>query len=274
MHKTIATRTKTGRVTNNTGTGCQENTIGQQENRDNQKFDISENHLYGHKTSGTTTVKPKRIETRKMTQITQTEPQGTTTGTQTTSNRNEDTAENCVSRMDPNICIQEIQTHNVEPPTMGTITQLEASHEMITQGLVATVEKTTITIEAEEDTPLFRQRLQRVLGVRFIDAATKKDRSLRQLFNFVKKRDWEAIKASYGQYWHNIRNRLYVREDCLPIDERIVIPTQLRQTVLDSLHLTQPESKAMRSVSACLVSPHSPLNCANGTEMPTLHQTR
>ena len=95
--------------------------------------------------------------------------------------------------MDPNICIQEIQTHKVEPPTMGTLPQLEASHEMITRGLVATVEK----IEAEEDTPLFRQRLQRVLGVRFIAAATKKDRSLRQLLNFVKKRNWEAIKASY-----------------------------------------------------------------------------
>ena len=47
-----------------------------------------------------------------------------------------------------------------------------------------------------------------------------------------KKRDWDAIKASYGQYWFNIRNRLHVREGCLLIDERIVIPSQLRQTVL------------------------------------------
>ena len=35
------------------------------------KLRPSENHLYGHKTSGTTIVKPKQIETRKMTQITQ-----------------------------------------------------------------------------------------------------------------------------------------------------------------------------------------------------------
>ena len=102
--------------------------------------------------------------------------------------------------MDPNVCIQEIQTPNVEPATMGKITQLEASHEIISQGLVATVEKATNTGEAEEDTPLFRQKLQRVLGVRFIAAATKKNRNLRPLFNFVKKRDWEAIKTSYGQY--------------------------------------------------------------------------
>ena len=32
-------------------------------------------------------------------------------------------------------------------------------------------------------------------------------------------------------------------------DERIVIPSQLRQTVLDSLDLTQPESAAMLDLS-------------------------
>ena len=142
--------------------------------------------------------------------------------------------------MDPNICIQEEQTHKVEPPTMGTSTQLEASHEMITKGLVATLQKATNTVDSEENTPLFRQRLQRVLGVRFIAAATKKDQNLRPLVKFVKKGDWEAIKASYEQYWHNIRNRQHVQEDCLLIDGKIVIPTQLRQTVLDSLHLTHP----------------------------------
>ena len=47
----------------------------------------------------------------------------------------------------------------------------------------------------------------------------------------------------------NIRNRLHVREDCLLIDERVVIPTQLRQTVLDSLHLTHPGSAAMLGLS-------------------------
>ena len=88
--------------------------------------------------------------------------------------------------------------------------------------------------------------------------ATKwlKDRNLRPLIIFVEKRDWEAIEASYGQYWHNIRNRLHVREDCLHIDERIVIPTQLRQTVLDSLHLTHPGSAAMLDVSNHVCFPH------------------
>ena len=92
------------------------------------------------------------------------EPQNTTTATQTP-DRSKDTAEICVSRVDPNICVQEERTHNVEPPAMGPAAQLEASHEMITDELVATVKKATNTVESEEDTPLFRQRLQRVLGV-------------------------------------------------------------------------------------------------------------
>ena len=84
-----------------------------------------------------------------------------------------------VSRVDPKICVQEVLAHNIEPPTIGHT--LEASHEMITEEPVATVEKTTNTVQSEEDTPLFRQKLQRFLGVRFIAAATKKDRKLRPL---------------------------------------------------------------------------------------------
>ena len=124
------------------------------------------------------------------------EPRNTTTSTQTPEKST--VTDICVSRLDPNICVKEVQSHKIEPPTIG-YTTLEASHEMITEELVATVEEATNTVESEEDTPLFRQRLQRVLGVRFIAAATKKDRNLRPLINFVNKRDWEAIKASYGE---------------------------------------------------------------------------
>ena len=188
-------------------------------------------------TSGNQTVRTEPNYTMKTTQA-QTKTNNTTTATQTP-DRSKDTAEICVSRVDPNISVQDERTHNIEPPTMGSAT-LEANHEMITEELVATMEKATNTVESKlfrqrlhhySDTPLFRQRLQRVLGVRFIAAATKKDRNFRPLINFVKKRDWEAIKASYGQYWHNIWNRLHVREDCLLIDERVAIPTQLMQTV-------------------------------------------
>ena len=72
----------------------------------------------------------------------------------------------------------------------------------------------------------------------------------------MKKRDWEANKASYGQYWFNIRNSLHDREDCLLVDERIVIPSQLRQTVLDIFHLTHPGLAAMLDLSQNFWFPH------------------
>ena len=153
----------------------------------------------------------------------------------------------------PSSFLQEETTPNVEPPTMTTSSQIEASHNETIDTVVATVEKAT---ETEDDTPLFRRKLQRILGVPFIAAATKKDRNLRPLMNFVKKLNWDAIKASYGQYWFNIRNRLHVREVCLLINERIVIPSQLRQTVFDSLHLTHPGSAAMLDLSHHVWLPH------------------
>ena len=170
-----------------------------------------------------------------------------------------ETQEVFVSRINYDIASQEECAPNEEPPTMsGTqpkATQLEASHHEITEGIVATVNQTTMT-EAEEDTPLFRQLLQKVLGLNYIAAAIKIDKNLRPLIIFMKKGDCEATKSAYGQYWLKVRNRLQVREDCLLIDERIVIPTQLRQTKLESLHLTHPGSAAMLVLCQNVWFPH------------------
>ena len=67
-----------------------------------------------------------------------------------------ETQEVFVSRINYDIASQEECAPNEEPPMMsGTqATQPEASHHEITEGLVATVNQTTMT-EAEEDTPLF-----------------------------------------------------------------------------------------------------------------------
>ena len=110
-----------------------------------------------------------------------------TTASQTNNNAGDDPLvekEIWVSRVDPSVCLQEETTPNVEPPTMTTSSQLEASHNKKMDTVVATVEKAT---ETEEDTPLFCRKLQKVLGIPFIAAATKKDRNLRPLIKFVKK---------------------------------------------------------------------------------------
>ena len=149
------------------------------------------------------------IATQTMIQ-TEMEKEKSSTSTQTSKNIENDQPveqEISVSRVNPNVCLQEETSPNMEPPTMTTSLQLEASHTEITDTMEATVEKAT---ETEEDTPLFRRKIQNVLGILFIATATKKDRNLSPLINFVKKRDRYAIKASYGQYWFNIRNRPHV----------------------------------------------------------------
>ena len=97
----------------------------------------------------------------------------------------------------------------------------------------------------EEDVPLFRKNLRKALDVEFIAAATKRDRNLQPLINMIRHQKWEQIKACYGPYFYNVRDRLSVRNNVLLYDDRVVIPKQLRQMILDSIHLTHPGQGSM-----------------------------
>ena len=97
----------------------------------------------------------------------------------------------------------------------------------------------------EEDVPLFRKNLRKALNVEFIAAATKRDRNLQPLINMVRQQKWDQIKACYGPYFYNVRDRLSVRNNVLLYDDRVVIPKQLRQIMLDSIHLTHPGQGGM-----------------------------
>ena len=144
---------------------------------------------------------------------------------------------------------------NEESPTIVS----PNAREQQLQQQVATVNKETNT-EIKEDTPLYSKILQKVLGINFIAAATRKDRNKRPLVNFLKKRDWGALKCLL-----NIR---YVRDDCLLIDERIVLPTHFCQTMLDNLHPTHHRSTAMLDLCQhAWLSSHAPIKCASGTKM-------
>ena len=102
--------------------------------------------------------------------------------------------------------------------------QLEARHEVIVSSIVATMNQATTKSELEEDIPLYRSNLQKVIRIGFIATATSKDRYLKPIVNFVKKRDWYSLKLAYEDYLFDDRNRLHVKEDCLLLDERITIP--------------------------------------------------
>ena len=72
------------------------------------------------------------------------------------------TYEYCERRVNPIQSSYEELIPNLEPPTMTNThqTQLEASHHLITEGIIATIDESTNT-ESEEDTRLFRRKLQK-----------------------------------------------------------------------------------------------------------------
>ena len=85
----------------------------------------------------------------------------------------------------------------------------------------------------------------KINGKHFLTAATKRDRNLQPLINMVRQEKWDKIKACYGPYFYNVRNRLSVRNNVLLYDDRAVIPKQLKQIIRDSIHLTHPGQGGM-----------------------------
>ena len=147
-----------------------------------------------------------------------------------------------------------------------TTTQLEAGHNLIVNEVVATIDRETNT--EEEDTPLYRRKLQKILVVNFIAAPTRKYKNKRPLVNFVRKRDWDATKLLFGGYWYNIRNRLQVKDDQLLIDDRIVLPIKTQADCTG-----QPTSHAYRFCGHAgplpkhLVSRYTHDHSTNGAKM-------
>ena len=106
--------------------------------------------------------------------------------------------EYCVSRVDPHYLAIEERSPNEAPPTTSS-TQLNVSHELTVANVVETADRATAT-EVDEDTQLYRRKLQKVIRAKLIAAATRRDRNIKPIVNFIQKRDWEALKFAYGGY--------------------------------------------------------------------------
>ena len=129
-------------------------------------------------------------------------------------------------------------------PSQDSFTFVRKSDQLCQTDPEEQTECQAISME-DGDVPLFRKNLRKALDVDFIAAATKRDRNLQPLINMIRNQKWEQIKACYGPYFYNVRDRLSVRDNVLLYDDRVVIPKQLRQIVLDSIHLTHPGQGSM-----------------------------
>ena len=88
--------------------------------------------------------------------------------------------------------------------------------------------------------PDYRKRLAKAFGEEFLAEATKQDKSLTPVIRMIKDGDWENLKKS-KKYFYSLRKDLSVTESgCMLYDNNLVIPTNLKQLVIDSIHQTHP----------------------------------
>ena len=99
-----------------------------------------------------------------------------------------------------------------------------------------------ITLEYSPDYLLI---LHKVFGELFIAEAIENDTNSNKIRRLIELQDWNAIK-NFSKYWYSLRKDLSVNPNgCILYDGKMYIPTQLRKTVIDSVHKTHPGQAGM-----------------------------
>ena len=138
-----------------------------------------------------------------------------------------------------------IQTDNQEASNIGKGGEpiLEEKHQPLFQF-------------TEQPTPEYRHKLQQVLGEAFLAEATAKDKNLLNIIRIVEKQDWDELKQ-VSKYYYNIRRDLGISPSrCLLYDGKLVIPYQLQNTIINTVHRTHPGQVGMIRLANLIWFPH------------------
>ena len=111
-----------------------------------------------------------------------------------------------------------------------------------------------------ERMPNYRKQLARVFGEEFLAEATRQDCTLTSINKMIKDKDWESLKKS-NKYFYSLRRDLAITESgCMLYDNKLVIPRNLKQFVIDAIHQTHPGQACMLSLGNLIWFP-----CINGS---------
>ena len=74
---------------------------------------------------------------------------------------------------------------------------------------------------------------------------------------------WDEIHKAYGSYISSLKDRLQITDDCILLDNRVVIPQQMRKFLLDAIHDTHPGFQTMKMLTQDVWSPniHHNIGC-------------
>ena len=99
-----------------------------------------------------------------------------------------------------------------------------------------------------ERMPDYRKHLSRVFGEEFLAETTKQDRTLTPIIKIIKDKDCEALRKS-NKYFYSLRKDLAVTNSgCMLYDNKLVIPRNLKQFLIDAIHQTHPGQAGMLSL--------------------------
>ena len=103
-------------------------------------------------------------------------------------------------------------------------------------------------------TPLYRLNLTKVFNEELLSEASQKE--LKIIMDYVKTEIWEDLKK-VNQLYYRIRRDLSVTPtNCLLYDNRLLIPTRLKQLVLDTIHHNHPGQAGMLALAKLIWWPH------------------
>ena len=123
-----------------------------------------------------------------------------------------------------------------------------------------------------ENSPDYLLNLHKVLGESFIAEAIKNDTNSNKIRRLIELQDWNAIKCFY-KYWYSLRKDLSVNPNgCILYDGKMYIPTQLRKTVIDSVHKTHPGQAGMIYLAQFIWYPQTHRDIVALAQ--TMHQNR
>ena len=99
------------------------------------------------------------------------------------------------------------------------------------------------------------KHLARVFGEEFLAEATTQDRTLTPIIKMIKDKDWEVLRKT-NKYFYSLRKDLAITESgCTLYDNKLVIPRNLKQLVIDAIHQTHPGQAGMLSLGNLICFP-------------------
>ena len=103
-------------------------------------------------------------------------------------------------------------------------------------------------------TPLYRLNLTKVFNEELLSEASQKE--LKIIMDYVKTENWEDLKKVNPLYYRIRRDLSVTPTNCLLYDNRLVIPSRLKQLVLDTIHHNQPGQAGMLALAKLIWWPH------------------